>query len=240
MFYRFIQRLPWWLRLMLFGALAAPLVNMELIKHWGPDEPLARIMATAVYAAGIWAFIIACIGLEKFAAYMAAAVVMCVATVTIGSSLFELLGLGGITEQEKVLFSEQSINVAFMLTISIPYAFFVVQAFSASRMLERVSKKAGTGNRFQLSIAVCLRVFQHMTEMFPALLIVWKEENPKLLRPRHVDDWRTQHFLRRAVSLVDWTINAAMAWARCLLVFSLRIVPVVDIETKRLSQAKLN
>ncbi len=80
------------------------------------------------------------------------------------------------------------------------------------------------------------QLFQHLTEIFPALLLVWKEENPSLILPRHIDDWRSQNFLRKIVSLVDWGGSAAMAWARCLLVFSLRIVPVVNMETARLAQ----
>lgn len=236
MFYRIIRALPWWLRLVLFALLAAPLVDMHLVTMWTADETHARIFATAIYALIIWGFVVACVGWDKFFTFMSGAVVMCVATVIIGSAVRNLLSLGGATEAEKLHLNEQTVSVAFMLLISLPYAFFVIQAFSASRLLERLSRRAGTRSHLQMNIAVWLRVFQHLTEIFPALLLVWKEENPSLILPRHIDDWRSQNFLRKIVSLVDWGGSAAMAWARCLLVFSLRIVPVVNMETARLAQ----
>lgn len=238
MLYKSLRKMPWALRLLLFALLAAPLVDMRLITMWAADDTIARIMAKAAYAAFIWGFIMACVGLDKFFTYAAAAFLMFVATVTVGASVGELLGFIGKTDEQKQAFHEQSLAVGFMLTISIPYFCFVIQAFSASRLLERISDKAGTANRFQMNLAVCLRVFQHLTEMMPALLVVWKEENPFVLLPRHTDDWRSQHIIKRILSLLDWGFSAAMIWARCLLIFSLRIVPVVEIETKRLAQPK--
>lgn len=238
MFYRSLRRIPWGLRLTIFALLAAPLVDMRLVTMWAADDAMSRIMAKAAYATLIWGFIMACVGVDKFFTYAAAAFLMFVATVTVGASVGELLGFMGETDAQKQAFHEQSLSVGFMLTISIPYFCFVIQAFSASRLLEQISGKVGTVSPFQMNLAVCLRVFQHLTEMMPALLIVWKEENPSVLFPRHTDDWRSQHVLKRILSLLDWGFSAGMIWARCLLMFSLRIVPVVEVETKRLAQPK--
>jgi hypothetical protein len=228
--------LPWWLRLALFAVLAAPLVNMHLVTQWASDSPIARVAAMMAYAVAIWLIIIVLAGLEKFVAYTSPAAIMLVATVVVGPAVNNLLGYGGDTRAESDMLSEHNVRVALMLLTSLPFAFLVIQSFSASRLLEHLSKRAGTSSYRQMTFAVWLRVFQHLTETFPALLIVWKEENPSLLLPRHKDDWRTQNFLKKAVSLGDWVISAALSWAKCLLMFSLRIVPAVNIETARLAQ----
>lgn len=238
MFYRIIRALPWWLRLALFAVIAAPLVNMHLVTMWAADETHARILAAAIYTLIIWAFIVACVGWEKFFAFMSAAAVMCVAAVIIGGAVRWVLGMAGATDAQRLQINVQLVDVAFMLMTSLPYAFFVIQAFSASQLLEKVSRQAGTKSGWRLNVAVWLRVFQHLSEMFPALLLVWKEENPSLLLPRHTNDWRRQNIIQRIVSWVDWGCSAAMTWARCLLVFSLRVVPVVNVETARAAQIK--
>lgn len=238
MFYKLLRLMPWWLRLTFFILLAAPLVNIHLITRWLPDEPMLRIAAMTGYAMAIWLVVIASAGLEKFFTYIAPAAVMLVATAIIGPAVTAAFGLGGDTKAQTEQINEHTVRVALMLLTSLPYAFLVIQSFSASHILERLSRNAGTQSYWQMTIAVWLRVFQHLTEMFPALILVWREENPSMLLPRHTDDWRTQNFLKKAVSLADWAVSAAMTWARCLLMFSLKIIPVVNVETARLAQRR--
>ncbi|HWT11685.1 MAG TPA: hypothetical protein VN231_02940 [Allosphingosinicella sp.] len=87
--------------------------------------------------------------------------------------------------------------------------------------------------RAPLRIAVCLRVFQHLAEIFPPLLTVWREEHPLAILPRNRSDWQVEGPISAVAKLGNWVWNALWTWAKCLLVFAFRIVPAVDDEVRR-------
>lgn len=226
-----LKHLHWGLRLLLLAVIALPLVNMGLVTQFASD-PLERISAVTIYAVLLWLFIAANVGLDKFFSYVSTATVMVVATVVVGAAVRQLLGLAGSSTSEMLAINERMINVLFMLMLSLPYAFFVVQSFSVSTLLERVQSRS-KGSTIGIYIAVWMRVFQHIAEMFPPLFSAWKEEHPSQFLPRNRGDWPQQGVLRRLVNVVDWVWNALWVWAKVLFVFSLKAVPAINSEALR-------
>lgn len=226
-----LTKLHWGFRLVILLLIAAPLVNIELVTQFASD-PLGRLMAMTVYAVSLWIFIAANVGVDKFFSYVSTAAVMVVATVIVGAAVRQVFGLAGSTPEEMLAISEHMVSVLFMLLISLPYAFFVVQSFSVSALLEKVQNKPKR-SVLRIYFAVWMRVFQHIAEMFPPLFSAWTEEHPSQFLPRNRGDWQQQGPVRRLVNLIDWVWNALWIWAKVLFVFSLRAVPSINNEALR-------
>jgi hypothetical protein len=228
-----LKRIPTWPRLFILLLLGAPLVDLGIITQWAPDDPISRIEAVTAYSVFLWTFIAINTGLDKFFSYVSTAAVMVVATVIVGAVVRQIFGLGGDSPKEVEQVSEHFVGILLMLMVSLPYVFFIIQSFSVSKLLERIHKGAERPSNLRLHVAVCLRVFQHLAETIPALFSVWCEEHPERMFPRNRTDWHTQGILKLVAQFIDWFWNAFWLWAKCLFVFSLRIVPSVNNEARR-------
>ena len=231
--YRIVRKLPWYLRLMLFIGIALPLIQTSIITQWFPDNPLVRIEVMTAYGVILWTFIAAAVGLDYFVGLVSTGFVMAVGTVVMGAAVRAALGLAGTTSLEKINISMHLFDMLMMLVLSIPLFGFAAHCFSASKLLERAGRSAGVKSVWQIYVAILLRVGQHFVDLFPILLTVWCEEHPSRIWPRCRDDWRSASWFMMPGKIVDWLAIAFWAWARCLLVFGLRVVPVVQSEATR-------
>jgi hypothetical protein len=227
------RALPWWLKLTILTALGLPLI-MPLIelRQSAPTQDLNQVVVLTAYASLVWLVIAMVSGLESLFAYLSVAMFFAVSTMLGTVALSRLAGLfpGLGTGSQRL---DIQLYTMLLITISgVPLTLFGVQWFSASRLVERL-RSSGRGT-FRLRVVVVLRVFQHLAEIFPQLVIVWREENPELWLPRHRTDWTlTPWNLPR---FADWLYRAFMLWATCMLMHFLRIVPVIDIELGRLEE----
>ena len=231
--YKIFRAMPWYLRLFILVAIGLPLIQTSILTQWLPKDPLVHIEAFTAYGAFLWLFIALCVGLDKFLGLISTGFVLAVGTVIMGAAVRGTLGLVGETEELRVAMSMHLFNVLMMLVLSVPLFGFAAHCFSASHVLESASKRAGIGSTWQVFIAILLRVSQHFTDLFPTLLTVWSEEHPTRILPRCRDDWKAAAWPTKPFKLVDWFVTAFWAWARCLLVFGLKVVPSVQSETTR-------
>jgi hypothetical protein len=234
--FRILKIIPWPIRLVLLLVIAVPLFKIRLITDLVDDDPIHRLEIKTVYACFVWSFIVANVGLDKFYSYIQAAFIAVVSTVVIGAAIMYMLHLVGQTNADKMAMSESTVGILFMLTISLPYFFFMAQCFSPARFFERIDQSAGSSSVFWLHVAVWLRVFQHLGEVFPALIVVWREEHPGLYLPRFRDDWHSLGLLKRSVNIAEWFASSFFVWAKCMMVFGVSIVPTVNNEAVRLVQ----
>lgn len=231
--YNAIRALPWYLRVMLFAVIGMPLIQANVLTQWFPDDPLIKIELFTAYGACLWLFIGLCVGIDKFLGLISTGFVLAVGTVIMGAAVRAGLGLAGDTEELRIAMSMHFFNILMMLVLSIPLFGFAAHCFSASNLLESASRRAGIGSSWQVSVAVLLRVSQHFTDLFPVLLTVWSEEHPSRILPRCRDDWKSASWPTKPFKMIDWLATALWAWARCLLVFGLKVVPSIQNETTR-------
>lgn len=225
---------PWWLRIPILIIIGLPLVNQKLVTDLLPPRPLDRVAMLTLYAIIIWTFVVIVAGLQRLVGYLSAAFSMVIATVVVGGAVRAAVGLGGNSLIEKLSITEHLIDVFFMTVTSVPYLCFSVQSFSASSLVEGSFQSRSRWSTLKVHVAVALRVFQRLIEVIPNLLIVWREEFPEIVLPRSRSDWRQANWWMWPVKLVDWMAIAFFAWACCLLITGLRIVPSIDDEAKRL------
>lgn len=231
-----------WLKRLLITLLAAPLVNMSLVTTWAKDDTISRIVAITIYVVTVWVVIIVFAGYKKFINYISFAAVMVVSTAVIGLSMQAALkaafGVNWFHPLDPAAEQEKTFSLVVMLIVSIPYALFLIQSFSVSNAIERISRFADTSSASRIKVAVCLRVLQHMGETFSSLITVWRESNPAVYSPRHRDDWINLNFIGRALQAFSWLGVLAQMWARALLVLGLRIVPVIEVEFGRITRKR--
>jgi hypothetical protein len=227
------RALPWWLKVSILLVLGVPLiVPLIALRQSTPAQDLTQVLILTAYASLIWLVIALASGLENLFAYLSVAFFFAVSTMLGTVVLSKLPGLfpGLGTGSQRL---DIQLFTMLLITISgVPLTLFGVQWFSASRLVERL-QSSGRG-AFRLKVAAVLRVFQHLAEIFPQLVIVWREENPELWLPRHRTDWTLTPWT--LPGFADWLYRAFYLWATCMLMHFLRIVPVIDIELGRLEE----
>ena len=90
----------------------------------------------------------------------------------------------------KTNWSWEQLKKGLMIITVIPYAIFVFNSFSVESVTQRAVEWAGRKRLFAKHALMLLRVFQHVIEVLPPLLLIWKEEHPAILRPRMRQDIR--------------------------------------------------
>lgn len=228
------KRLPAWIKIFGLAVLSLPLFTPILGTGMGSRlEILGAILALGAYATFVWIVIASVSGLEALVASLSVAFVFGVTTILISGAVSKLAALFPGVGVPRA--SDFQLLRTFMITIiSVPLALFSVQCFSAASILERLH--GGRRSALDLRLAVALRVFQHLAEVFPQLVMAWREEHPSLWLPRHRVDWSAQPVV--LTQLWGWFFRSAMLWSQCLLMHCMRIVPVIEVEIGRLEDVR--
>lgn len=221
-----------WLKAAGLALVASPLFTPMIVPHGRDAGDALRVMLElGAYSALVWAMIAAFSGLDTLAEYLSVGFFFGVTTAILTglvaalTKLLPSLGLGAPTDL-------QILRTFLTTAVGVPLALFAVQCFPVGKILQRLH--SGRRSSYDSRVAVVLRVFQHLAEVFPRLAFAWREECPQLWLPRHRLDW-TANPLALA-QFWDWMLRAAMLWSRALLMHCMRIVPVVTAEVGRYDQ----
>lgn len=227
---------PWWVRLSLLLVLGEPmLTGGSLHVRLHVDHAFLDLGYWTAYAVFIWLFVFLCVGGSRLLAWLAAASVFGLALVMGGATLTKigvweflqgLLGaVGTVTEFDRV---QRELDLLFrllMILTSLPFFLLALQSFSASAIFAAaVRRGASGGNKVLIGLAVFLRLFQHVFELFERFLLAWREENPRMLSPRHAADSSSAF---RSLRILEWWKTSLWVWCIALLQHSLLFVPVV-------------
>lgn len=220
---------PWWLRLALLTLIASPMFlpsGMHTSLH--ADQLFSDFATWMGYAVFLWLFIGLCVGLERLLVWLSAATVFglalafggaCVAKLGIWSWLNSVLGdLSGSTGTTLIEHQSDLIFRLFIVMTSLPFFFLVVNSFPATDIFLSAVRHGTRGRaKFFVVVAVFLRLFQYVFEVFTSLWLAWREENPEKILPRH----------RLEFHRFRWAMDSLLAWCAALLVHSLIFVPTV-------------
>ncbi|MCW5555235.1 MAG: hypothetical protein KIS67_24120 [Verrucomicrobiae bacterium] len=177
------------------------------------------------YCAITSALIIRSVGAEQWARSFAVACVL--AIVTLGPAflglevwerfqgLLEKIGLAF----DKELWTWKKLQQGVMIVTIFPYVVFMVNCFSVSNAVQRASSWIGAKRMLVKHSLIVLRVCQHAIEVLPPLVLIWREQHPKLVLPRHRNDW--SGVFERALKWSGWFVGSVGLWVKTALVFTL-------------------
>jgi hypothetical protein len=123
------------------------------------------------------------------------------------------------------------LRVGVTIVTVLPYALLVVNCFSVSGAIRRVTEFGLRTQILMKHTLIGLRVLQHVAEVLPPIVLVWREENPQLIIPRFRDD--LGGIFDRAAKCSAWFCSAIWLWVRAGLTFAVEPIAIfcAEIET---------
>jgi len=227
---------PWWLRLLLLLVVGVPAI-LNLPSHFfsAGDPPIELIAFWAGYACFIWLFIALNVGIKALFNMLSGAFVLAITTAMLGAGVRKLFPYlsGGIGHED--------INVKmatlFLVMVSvIPFGLLFVTSFSAQGIIDRLSISNSKTKNIGIHLALGLRVMQHVGEVFLKLLVVWFEEHPSILLPRHRRDWNGQWYAK--ANFIPWFYESMKSWTYACMMHTFEPIPVLVNEIKRAAHIK--
>lgn len=240
---------PWWLRLLLLGLIASPvLTHGRLHATIHAQHAFADLLQWVGYALFVWLFVSLCVGVDRLFRWLAVAAIFGF-SLAFGGAFVDRIGVWDLLRNQVAALSptatpsgatEHNFDLVYrlvMIMATLPYFLLVVNSFPAgdlfARALPLVRSKAARRVRLYVSLAVVLRMMQHVFELFTSLLVAWREENPIQILPRFKQDIHAP--FPGYFTLIPWARASIWTWCQALLMHSLLFVPVVVSNWRDLS-----
>jgi hypothetical protein len=179
-------------------------------------------------------------GSKQWSVWFAAACVLALVTVGTALVMLNLLDQVGLLKMlqhasatsqpiesapyTKTIWCWEHLRKGLMIITVVPFAIFVIQSFSVTSGIERAAQWAGRRARYTAHVLMVLRVLQHVAEILPPMITVWKEEHPDVFKPRFRQDVRGA--VGRIGDIITWIFTSVFLWTRTTLVFALEPVPM--------------
>ncbi len=228
---------PWWLRLLLLLSVGLPLFT------WWPATKLqlglesflpagqASFLVFPIITFYIWLVCLPSLGLRQMLDYLAAAFGIALTTVISGAVL--RLCLPFIFNESHLDGQLRLLKLYFNILAVFPYSLTLLNSFSVSALMSRLAKAEGKFREAGLHLALALRICQHVGEVIPKLLLVWREENPELLLPRFRDDWQGTAIL---VKWPAWIVRSLAQWIFACIILTFEPIPVMVNEIEQIDE----
>lgn len=234
-----IQNLrPWWLKMAVLILIGYPLFSNRpaaILAAWLdqilPATP-GTLLAWPLLTFFIWACCLPALGSAKLLDYLSAAYAMAITTALSGAILRGLLP--AIFPADIATDHLRLIRVYFNVLAVFPYSLTFLNAFSTGELIARLTRTRGRFKSAGLHLALALRVCQHVGEVVPRLLLVWREENPDLLLPRFRDDWQGAGFLLRWPL---WIARSIAQWIFACIILTFEPIPVMVNEIEQIDES---
>lgn len=229
---------PWWLKMAVLILIGYPLFSnwpAAMVASWLNQILPAKhgaMLAWPLITFFIWVCCLPALGSAKLLDYLAAAYAMAITTTLSGAILRGLLP--AIFPADITADHLRLIRVYFNVLAVFPYSLTFINAFSVGELIARL---AGTRGRFKsagLHLALALRVCQHVGEVVPRLLLVWREENPELLLPRFRDNWQSLGLLLRWPL---WIARSIAQWIFACIILTFEPIPVMVSEIEQIDES---
>ena len=227
---------PWWLRLLILSLISSPLF-IGIDHHASIQfEHLFSDMGNWIgYSVFIWIFIYMCVGINKLTSWLGLGAILGLVIIVTGVALPNLgiwdavsAVFGEVQPESQIEKVQRELDLIFrliMIMTSFPFFMLAIQSFSAAGIFNAAVRRGASGGAyFYIVIAVFLRVFQHVFEVFEKLLMAWQEENPRLVLPRHRADLGAS--VLSPLKITKWWWSSTWIWCQALLIHSLLFVPV--------------
>lgn len=231
---------PWWLKLIFLLLIGLPPISGYPISIFmTPGNSIHNILLWLGYGCFIWLFILLNVGARQLLKYLSFAFTLALITSFLGVIIRKLTGFifeQSTADAEYVSFKMLSLLIVMISVI--PYTLFFINCFSASSFVSKLSFDVNKNHKIKIHLALALRVFQHVGEVMTNLLVVWKEENPLMLKPRFREDL-TENKLS-IVSWFNWFKNSLVTWCFALLIHTFEAIPYLSEEMRTVINNKKN
>jgi len=195
------------------------------------------------YGVFVWLLVGLAVGAEKLLSWLCVGVIFGL-TVAVSGVVLRHMKVWELIQHLADYVSKSSPTVStveaelvkrlIVIMIAVPYSLLVLESFPASDILRRAARPNGSKHaELWLAVAIFLRVFQHVFEVAGNLLLAWREENPRLLLPRHQRDW---HGLGAGAGLLRWIKSSVWSWSVTLLEQALLFVPTAVRDWSRIGR----
>lgn len=231
---------PAWLKLLILLLIGLPPITGYPITIFAtPENSLHNIMLWLAYGCFIWLFILLNVGLKQLLHYLSFPFTLALVTTFLGvifrnfqSFIFE----DSAADSEYISFKMLSLFVVMISVI--PYTLFFINCFSVSSFVANLSFDVKKNYKYKIHLALALRVFQHVGEVASNLLVVWKEENPLIIKPRFREDLTESKY--SIVKWLNWFKNSAITWCFALLMHTFEAIPYLSEEMRTVINNKQN
>lgn len=226
---------PWWLKLALLMLAGLPLISnlpaelvTGLLDQSFPAE-FARILAAPLLTFFIWLICWPSLGTRKLLDYISGAFFLAITTVLLSAVLRLILpdALTPDPAQNRV----RLIRLFYNILAVFPFSLMFINAFSVRNLIENLSQTRGERRTLGFHLALTLRIFQHVGEVIGRLLLIWREEHPRLLLPRHCHDWRG---FRMPWRLSLWLSASISHWIFACIILTFEPIPVMVEEIEQI------
>lgn len=233
--YKFQNIGSWWLKLALllltgmplFSTLPSSAVAIGLKEYFG--EALAEILSVATFTLIVWSVCLFSLGYRKFLEYLAGAFMMALTTVLLGALIRKLLPVSIFHDSQAS--SIRLLKLFYNILMVFPYSLMFINSFSAGNLIKRMTGARGHTRNLGLHLALTLRIFQHVGDVISRLLLIWKEEHPQLLLPRHRKDWA---MLSIPFFYSRWLLQSIIQWIFACIILAFEPIPVMVEEIEQL------
>lgn len=224
---------PWWFRLFFLLLIGVPIFSgWPLTVFFNKSDPFSQLALWLAYGIFIWLFIFLNCGLDRLLSFLSIASILGITTALIAATIRKIFPFISGPSSELEVNLKMSLLLIEIITV-VPYGLFFVNSFSVGGILLKFS---GADNNYKKIIAyhlaLTLRIFQHVGEVLINLLFVWREENPKLLLPRHNKN-NSVISIKSFFNVIMWFIESMVLWSFAIFIFTINAIPVfVDEMTK--------
>lgn len=230
---------PWWIRLIFFILIGLPpFTKWPLNKFETTTDPFLNLALWLGYAFFIWMLIFITTKPKQFLSFLAPATLIALTTAMLGAAFIRLIpplsGKDGQISLESISFEMTKLLIIMMAVI--PYALLFVNSFSVSGIIKKTSEMAGKKKSKIVHLALAFRVFQHVGEVFTNLLLVWREENPRIIWPRFSRDWDS--FWEILKCFPRWFMISIKSWCYALFIHTLKAVPFFAQELSKINKIR--
>lgn len=238
----FAEVRPWWVKPFLLFIIGSPLLGLSsLPARVRIESVFVDLAGWCAYAVFVWIFIALVASLEQLLRWLCVALFFGL-TVAISGAVLRKVGIwraieafttnlfgmvGGTTESLNESSDADAKMVLLLIRVMsvVPLAMLAVQSMRPSAMLRAAMRPShGAIREWRITIAIFIRVFQHVFEIAERMLFAWQEENPHILVPRFRGDWR------KGVSFcwlfLGWLKDSVWTWSIGLLLQALLFVPI--------------
>lgn len=230
---------PWWLRMLLLLIAGLPLftwwpaTRLQLVLESFLPAGQASFLVFPVITFYIWLVCLPSLGSRKMLDYLAAAFGIALTTVVSGAII--RICMPFLFSENHLAGQLRLLKLYFNILAVFPYSMTFLNSFSVSGLMTRLTKSRGKFRETGLHLALALRICQHVGEVIPKLLLVWREDHPELLLPRFRQNW---HGVAILLKWPAWIVRSLAQWIFACIILTFEPIPVMVNEIEQIDESR--
>jgi len=223
---------PTWFKLLILIFIGLPpFTGWPLSRFMSGNYAVHNISVWTAYGVFIWLFTGLNVGGKQLLKYLSVAFTASLLILMLTGVFSHIPFLNPEKPADESLALSYTSAMTFVIMIAvIPYGLFAINCFSASAYVQTLQFQSGKRFKFKVHLALALRVCQHVGDVLMKLFDIWREENPRLIRPRFATDLNESKL--SFIGYILWFKNAVVTWCFALLSHTFEAIPYFSEEMR--------